>query len=120
MAQVISFQMVTIHITPVDDQLPKEAPGVSRHLVVKETEVAYITKKHLYFIDTEYDRDLVYTVTTPPSFSFSHRYLYEKSSPGLFVEGCVQGLSGKCPYTYTAVQLLCWSDLNLYSIPHLL
>uniref|UniRef100_A0A667HXA4 FRAS1-related extracellular matrix protein 1 n=1 Tax=Lynx canadensis TaxID=61383 RepID=A0A667HXA4_LYNCA len=46
----------TIHITPVDDQLPKEAPGVSRHLVVKETEVAYITKKHLYFIDTEYDR----------------------------------------------------------------
>ncbi|XP_058551295.1 FRAS1-related extracellular matrix protein 1 isoform X6 [Neofelis nebulosa] len=68
-------QMVTIHITPVDDQLPKEAPGVSRHLVVKETEVAYITKKHLYFIDTEYDRDLVYTVTTPPSFSFSHRHL---------------------------------------------
>ncbi|XP_045325883.1 FRAS1-related extracellular matrix protein 1 isoform X4 [Leopardus geoffroyi] len=68
-------QMVTIHITPVDDQLPKEASGVSRHLVVKETEVAYITKKHLYFIDTEYDRDLVYTVTTPPSFSFSHRHL---------------------------------------------
>ncbi|XP_053763924.1 FRAS1-related extracellular matrix protein 1 isoform X4 [Panthera pardus] len=68
-------QMVTIHITPVDDQLPKEAPGVSRHLVVKETEVAYITKKHLCFIDTEYDRDLVYTVTTPPSFSFSHRHL---------------------------------------------
>ncbi|XP_040337212.1 FRAS1-related extracellular matrix protein 1 isoform X4 [Herpailurus yagouaroundi] len=68
-------QMVTIHITPVDDQLPKEAPGVSRHLVVKETEVAYITKKHLYFIDTEYGRDLVYTVTTPPYFSFSHRHL---------------------------------------------
>uniref|UniRef100_F7I8I1 FRAS1-related extracellular matrix protein 1 n=1 Tax=Callithrix jacchus TaxID=9483 RepID=F7I8I1_CALJA len=69
-------QVATIHITPVDDQLPKEAPGVSRHLVVKETEVAYITKKHLHFIDTEsYDRELVYTITTPPFFSFSHRHL---------------------------------------------
>nr|XP_012625103.1 FRAS1-related extracellular matrix protein 1 isoform X3 [Microcebus murinus] len=69
-------QVVTIHITPVNDQLPKEAPGASRHLVVKETEVAYITKKHLHFIDTEsYDRELVYTITTPPCFSFSHRQL---------------------------------------------
>ncbi|XP_053512286.1 FRAS1-related extracellular matrix protein 1 isoform X6 [Artibeus jamaicensis] len=69
-------QVVTIHITPVDDQLPKEAPGVSRHLIVKETEVAYITKKHLHFIDVEsYDRELLYTVTTPPFFPFSHRHL---------------------------------------------
>ncbi|VCW84426.1 unnamed protein product, partial [Gulo gulo] len=68
-------QVVTIHITPVDDQLPKEAPGVSRHLVVKETEVAYITKKHLHFIDTEYDSELLYTITTPPFFSLSHRHL---------------------------------------------
>ncbi|XP_013821355.2 PREDICTED: FRAS1-related extracellular matrix protein 1 isoform X1 [Capra hircus] len=69
-------QVVTIHITPVDDQLPKEAPGVSRHLVVKETEVAYITKKHLHFIDTEsQDRELLYTITAPPFFSSSHRHL---------------------------------------------
>ncbi|XP_017722661.1 PREDICTED: FRAS1-related extracellular matrix protein 1 isoform X3 [Rhinopithecus bieti] len=69
-------QVATIHITPVDDQLPKEAPGVSRHLVVKETEVAYITKRQLHFIDTEsYDRELVYTITTPPVFSFSHSHL---------------------------------------------
>uniref|UniRef100_H0X5Q1 FRAS1-related extracellular matrix protein 1 n=1 Tax=Otolemur garnettii TaxID=30611 RepID=H0X5Q1_OTOGA len=69
-------QVVTIHITPVNDQLPKEAPGASRHLVVKETEVAYITKQHLHFIDTEsYDRELVYTVTTPPCFPSSHRQL---------------------------------------------
>ncbi|XP_047556906.1 FRAS1-related extracellular matrix protein 1 [Lutra lutra] len=68
-------QVVTVHITPVDDQLPKEAPGVSRHLVVKETEVAYITKKHLHFIDTEYDSELLYTITTPPFFSFGHRHL---------------------------------------------
>nr|XP_023401132.1 FRAS1-related extracellular matrix protein 1 [Loxodonta africana] len=69
-------QVVTIHIMPVDDQLPKEAPGVSRHLVVKETEVAYITKKQLHFIDTEsYERELLYTITTPPFFSVSHRHL---------------------------------------------
>ncbi|XP_027963091.1 FRAS1-related extracellular matrix protein 1 isoform X2 [Eumetopias jubatus] len=68
-------QVVTIHITPVDDQVPKEAPGVSRHLVVKETEVAYITKKHLHYIDTEYDRELLYMITTPPFFSFGHRHL---------------------------------------------
>ncbi|XP_069889249.1 FRAS1-related extracellular matrix protein 1 isoform X1 [Dipodomys merriami] len=68
-------QVVTIHITPVDDQLPKEAPGVSRHLVVKETEVACITKKHLHFLDMEScDRELLYTVTTPPFFSFGPRH----------------------------------------------
>eukprot|EP00069_Balaena_mysticetus_P021230 bmy_13593T0 len=67
--------VVTVHITPVDDQLPKEAPGISRHLVVKETEVAYITKKHLHFVDTEsYDRELLYTVTTPPFFSSSRSH----------------------------------------------
>ncbi|XP_008049143.1 FRAS1-related extracellular matrix protein 1 [Carlito syrichta] len=69
-------QVVTIYITPVNDQLPQEAFGVSRHLVVKETEVAYITKKHLHFVDTEsYDREFVYTITTPPFFSFSYRHL---------------------------------------------
>ncbi|KAM6183307.1 FRAS1-related extracellular matrix protein 1 isoform 2-T2 [Erethizon dorsatum] len=69
-------QVVMIQVTPVDDQLPQEAPGVSRHLFVKETEVAYITKKHLHFLDTEsYDGELLYTITTPPSFSFRHRHL---------------------------------------------
>ncbi|XP_053321913.1 FRAS1-related extracellular matrix protein 1 [Spea bombifrons] len=60
-------QTVIIHINPVDDQLPKEAPGTVRHLIVKETEIAFITKKHLHFIDTESpERELIYTVTTPP------------------------------------------------------
>ncbi|XP_006864569.1 PREDICTED: FRAS1-related extracellular matrix protein 1 [Chrysochloris asiatica] len=69
-------QVVTIHITPVDDQLPQEAPGVSRHLVVKETEVAYITKQQLHFVDMEsHDRELLYTITTPPFFSFGPRHL---------------------------------------------
>lgn len=78
MASIFSFQVVTIHITPVDDQLPEEVPGVSRHLIVKETEVAYITKKHLHFIDPEsHDGELFYTVTVPPFYSLSHRYLWK-------------------------------------------
>ncbi|CAH6790495.1 Frem1 [Phodopus roborovskii] len=92
-------QMVMIHITPVDDQLPKEAPGISRHLVVKETEVAYITKKHLHFLDTEsHDGELIYTITRPPCFSFSHRHLdagklfLVDSIPKLIKNPAVRGL----------------------------
>ncbi|KAM4706960.1 FRAS1-related extracellular matrix protein 1 [Discoglossus pictus] len=60
-------QAVIIHITPVDDQLPKEVPGTVRHLIVKESEVVYITKKQLHFIDTESPgRELIYTITTLP------------------------------------------------------
>ncbi|XP_013371842.1 PREDICTED: FRAS1-related extracellular matrix protein 1 isoform X2 [Chinchilla lanigera] len=69
-------QVVMIQVAPVDDQLPQETPGVSRHLVVKETEAAYITKKHLHFLDPEsHDGELLYTITTPPFFSFRHRHL---------------------------------------------
>ncbi|XP_031746381.1 FRAS1-related extracellular matrix protein 1 isoform X2 [Xenopus tropicalis] len=60
-------QAVIIHISPVDDQLPIEAPGTVRHLMVKENEVVYITKKQLHFIDPESpERELIYTVATPP------------------------------------------------------
>ncbi|XP_063770139.1 FRAS1-related extracellular matrix protein 1 isoform X2 [Pseudophryne corroboree] len=60
-------QSVIIHITPVDDQLPKEVPGTVRYLILKETEIVYITKKQLHFIDTESpERELIYSVTTPP------------------------------------------------------
>uniref|UniRef100_A0A669QDU3 FRAS1-related extracellular matrix protein 1 n=1 Tax=Phasianus colchicus TaxID=9054 RepID=A0A669QDU3_PHACC len=66
-------QVMMVHIIPVDDQLPREAPGVTRHLVVKETEIAYLTKKHLHFIDMEeHDRELTYTITTSPFFSCVH------------------------------------------------
>ncbi|KFV14544.1 FRAS1-related extracellular matrix protein 1, partial [Tauraco erythrolophus] len=66
-------QVMMVHIIPVDDQLPREAPGVTRHLVVKETEIAYLTKKHLHFIDVEeQDRELTYTITTSPFFSCTH------------------------------------------------
>ncbi|XP_054666584.1 FRAS1-related extracellular matrix protein 1 isoform X1 [Grus americana] len=66
-------QVMMVHIIPVDDQLPREAPGVIRHLVVKETEIAHLTKKHLHFIDVEeQDRELTYTITTSPFFSCMH------------------------------------------------
>ncbi|XP_078426640.1 FRAS1-related extracellular matrix protein 1a isoform X1 [Cetorhinus maximus] len=63
-------QVVIVQITPVDDQLPKEAPGVVRHLIVKETEIAYLTKNQLHFTDAESpDREIIYTITTPPFFT---------------------------------------------------
>ncbi|KAM6109412.1 FRAS1-related extracellular matrix protein 1 [Phoenicopterus ruber ruber] len=66
-------QVMMVHIIPVDDQLPREAPGVTRHLIVKETEIAHLTKKHLHFIDVEeQDRELSYTITTSPFFSCTH------------------------------------------------
>uniref|UniRef100_A0A674HN62 FRAS1-related extracellular matrix protein 1 n=1 Tax=Taeniopygia guttata TaxID=59729 RepID=A0A674HN62_TAEGU len=68
-------QVMMVHIIPVDDQLPREAPGVTRHLVVKETEISHLTKKHLHFIDVEeQDRELTYTITTSPFFSCTHGY----------------------------------------------
>ncbi|XP_050184586.1 FRAS1-related extracellular matrix protein 1 isoform X6 [Myiozetetes cayanensis] len=68
-------QVMMVHVIPVDDQLPREAPDVTRYLVVKETEIAHLTKKHLHFIDVEeQDRELTYTITTSPYFSCTHGY----------------------------------------------
>ncbi|KAL7988674.1 hypothetical protein Chor_007593 [Crotalus horridus] len=47
------IQIIRVDIIPVNDQLPKESPGANRHLTVKETEIAYLTKKHLHYIDME-------------------------------------------------------------------
>ncbi|MGH0158379.1 UNVERIFIED_CONTAM: hypothetical protein FKN15_035475 [Acipenser sinensis] len=70
---------VVIHISPVKDQLPKEVSDSVRSIVVKETEIAYITKSHLHFRDTESpDTDLMYFVTKP---CFSPR------SPGVYDAG---------------------------------
>ncbi|KAL2079429.1 hypothetical protein ACEWY4_025173 [Coilia grayii] len=63
-------QVVVIVINPVPDQPPKEAPGVERRLVVKETEVIHLTKKQLHFMDPESPEiELTYTVTTPPFYT---------------------------------------------------
>lgn len=77
MSLVYYFQMVVVHIEPVPDQPPKEVPGSSRCLVLKETEVAFITWQQLHFVDQESpDSDLTYTVTTPPFFTDHHRSVY--------------------------------------------
>uniref|UniRef100_A0A673VRZ1 Fras1 related extracellular matrix 1a n=1 Tax=Salmo trutta TaxID=8032 RepID=A0A673VRZ1_SALTR len=66
-------QVIVVHINPVPDQPPKEVPGVTRCLVVKETEVVHLTKKQLHFIDLESpDSELTYTVTSPPFYSRGH------------------------------------------------
>lgn len=65
-----------VHIQPVPDQPPKEAPGTSRCLVVKETEVVHITRHQLHFVDEESPGgELNYTVTSPPSYSRPHGYV---------------------------------------------
>uniref|UniRef100_A0A670ZH00 FRAS1 related extracellular matrix 1 n=1 Tax=Pseudonaja textilis TaxID=8673 RepID=A0A670ZH00_PSETE len=67
------IQIIRVHIIPVNDQLPKEFPGTNRHLTVKETEIAYLTKTHLHYIDMEtQDSELIYTITSPPFFSLAH------------------------------------------------
>ncbi|XP_072853809.2 FRAS1-related extracellular matrix protein 1 isoform X1 [Pogona vitticeps] len=61
-------QIMMIHIKPVKNHLPEEVPGTVRNLVVKETDIAYITKHHLHFTDAESpDNQLMYTITKPCS-----------------------------------------------------
>uniref|UniRef100_A0A8C5BDY9 FRAS1-related extracellular matrix protein 1 n=1 Tax=Gadus morhua TaxID=8049 RepID=A0A8C5BDY9_GADMO len=68
-------QVVLVHIEPVPDQPPKEVPGTSRRLVVKETEVVHLTRQHLRFVDPESpDSGLTYTVTTPPFYTGPHSH----------------------------------------------
>lgn len=67
-------QVVMVHVERVADQPPKEVPGTSRCLVVKETEVVHITRQQLHFVDLESpESELTFTVTTPPFFSGPHR-----------------------------------------------
>ncbi|XP_039996233.1 FRAS1-related extracellular matrix protein 1a isoform X2 [Xiphias gladius] len=66
-------QVVIVHIEPVPDQPPKEVPGSSRCLMIKETEVVHITRQQLHFVDQESpDSALTYTVTTPPFYTGPH------------------------------------------------
>ncbi|XP_058637530.1 FRAS1-related extracellular matrix protein 1a [Onychostoma macrolepis] len=66
-------QVIVIQIQPVPDQPPQEAAGVTRHLFVNETDVIYLTKQQLHFVDLESpDSELTYTVTTPPFYSTTY------------------------------------------------
>ncbi|MED6245433.1 FRAS1- extracellular matrix protein 1, partial [Ataeniobius toweri] len=63
-------QVIVVHIEAVLDQPPKEVPGSTRCLVIKETQVAHITRQQLHFVDQESpDSELTYTVTTPPFYT---------------------------------------------------
>lgn len=65
-----------MHIEPVPDQPPKEVPGSTRCLVIKETQVAHITRQQLHFVDQESpDSELTYTVTTPPFYTGQYRFV---------------------------------------------
>lgn len=65
-----------MHIESVPDQPPKEVPGSTRYLVIKETQVAHITRQQLHFVDQESpDSELTYTVTTPPFYTDHYRLI---------------------------------------------
>ncbi|KAM6973309.1 FRAS1-related extracellular matrix protein 1-like [Aplochiton taeniatus] len=67
-------QVIYVHIEPVPDQPPKEVPGMSRCLVVRETEIIPLTKNQLHYVDQESpESELKYTVTTPPFYNSSYR-----------------------------------------------
>lgn len=62
----LHLQTVVVHVFPVKDQLPVEVPGTIRSLVVKETEVVYLTQNQLHFTDRENpEADLTFVITQP-------------------------------------------------------
>eukprot|EP00062_Callorhinchus_milii_P013911 gi/632962602/ref/XP_007897409.1/ PREDICTED: FRAS1-related extracellular matrix protein 3 [Callorhinchus milii] len=57
-----------IKIQPVDDIPPELFPGTILQMVVKEYEITYFRKKFMRYTDLDSDdRDLKYTVLTPPT-----------------------------------------------------
>uniref|UniRef100_A0A3P9NEA2 Fras1 related extracellular matrix 1b n=1 Tax=Poecilia reticulata TaxID=8081 RepID=A0A3P9NEA2_POERE len=55
---------VVVHVFPVKDMVPVEAPGTVRSLVVMETEVVHVSPSQLHFTDRENpDSELTYIVT---------------------------------------------------------
>ncbi|XP_037105169.1 FRAS1-related extracellular matrix protein 1b isoform X5 [Syngnathus acus] len=58
--------MVSVVVFPMEDELPVESGGSVRHLTLKETQVAFVTRTHLCFSHPEHPHaDLTYTVTLP-------------------------------------------------------
>ncbi|KAM9797536.1 FRAS1-related extracellular matrix protein 1b isoform 3-T5 [Syngnathus typhle] len=58
--------MVSVVVFPMEDELPVESGGSVRHLTLKETQVAFVTRAHLCFSHPEHPHaDLTYTVTLP-------------------------------------------------------
>ncbi|XP_006002942.1 FRAS1-related extracellular matrix protein 3 [Latimeria chalumnae] len=58
----------TIKIQPVDDIPPELFPGTTLQMTVKEYDLTSFRKKHLRYTDLDSDdRDLKYTITSPPT-----------------------------------------------------
>ncbi|XP_078656896.1 FRAS1-related extracellular matrix protein 1-like [Branchiostoma floridae x Branchiostoma belcheri] len=58
-------QSVVIQVIPVDDLPPAPMPEMTNSLVVKETDVGVLSKRHLAYQDEESeDDDLMFTITT--------------------------------------------------------
>ncbi|XP_049585835.1 FRAS1-related extracellular matrix protein 1b isoform X4 [Syngnathus scovelli] len=57
---------VSVVVFPMEDELPVESGGSVRHLTLKETQVAFVTRAHLRFSHPEHPHaDLTYTITLP-------------------------------------------------------
>ncbi|XP_030844618.1 FRAS1-related extracellular matrix protein 1-like isoform X2 [Strongylocentrotus purpuratus] len=67
------IQVVTAKISPVHDLPPERVSGSTQSLIVRETEIAYITKNQLHFTDAESTEErLRYTITTPSYIIDTH------------------------------------------------
>uniref|UniRef100_A0A3B5LBV4 FRAS1-related extracellular matrix protein N-terminal domain-containing protein n=1 Tax=Xiphophorus couchianus TaxID=32473 RepID=A0A3B5LBV4_9TELE len=88
---------VVVHVFPVKDLLPVEAPGTVRSLVVRETEVVHVSQSQLHFTDRENpDSDLTYIITqscfSPLQLMDAGRLFYADSSSYLKKDPTVPGL----------------------------
>uniref|UniRef100_A0A3Q1HIX7 C-type lectin domain-containing protein n=1 Tax=Anabas testudineus TaxID=64144 RepID=A0A3Q1HIX7_ANATE len=105
---------VVIHVFPVKDQLPVEVVGSVRSLMVKETEVVYITQAQLHFTDREHpDTDLIYIITQPcfsplhPGLMDAGRLFYTDSANTMKKDHMVPVLK-----SFTQVSLVLSSSLQ--------
>ncbi|KAK3561937.1 hypothetical protein QTP86_019060, partial [Hemibagrus guttatus] len=81
---------VVVHVFPVKDQLPVEVLGTVRSITVKETELVYITQRHLHFQAPEHpDTDLMYFITqscfspTKPQLPDAGRLFYTETTKSM-------------------------------------
>lgn len=66
-----SFQIM---INSINDNPPILSPTASQFMQVQETNIGYISKSQLNYIDKDSkDRQLVYTITTPPHFVYNSK-----------------------------------------------
>ncbi|KAL1023166.1 hypothetical protein UPYG_G00037220 [Umbra pygmaea] len=57
---------VVVQVFPVKDLLPVEVSGSIRSVTVRETDVVFLTQRHIHFRDTEHpDTDLSFFISTP-------------------------------------------------------